>query len=79
VPAFSRSSRCGPATASSCFGAEALGVADGASVEFFFSPPFRLADGSQSIGDKLEPLAGAVAQLRRRHRVPTTMSGSWRA
>ncbi len=43
-------------------GAEALGVEHGATVEFFFSPPVLLADGSQSIGDKLEPLAGAIAQ-----------------
>jgi hypothetical protein len=43
-------------------GAEALGVADGAGVEFFFAPPVLGSDGSQTIGDRLEPLSGAVAR-----------------
>ena len=43
-------------------GADAIGVADGATVEFFFAPPVFGADGGMTIGDKLEPLAGAVAQ-----------------
>jgi hypothetical protein len=41
--------------------AEPVGVADGATVEFFFSPPIIGADGSHVVGDKLEPLVGAVA------------------
>lgn len=43
-------------------GAEALGLADGAAVEFLFAPPVFGADGSPTIGDRLEPLAGAVAE-----------------
>jgi len=41
--------------------AEPVGVFDGAAVEFFFSPPILLPDGSHSVGDRLLPLAGAVA------------------
>lgn len=43
-------------------GADALGLADGAEVEFFFAPPVVGSDGSRTIGDKLEPLAGAIAK-----------------
>ena len=42
-------------------GAEPLGALDGAAVEFFFSPPILLPDGSLSVGDRLLPLVGAVA------------------
>lgn len=42
--------------------AEGLGLADGATVEFFFAPPVFGADGSSTIGDKLEPLAGAIVE-----------------
>ena len=41
--------------------AEPMGSLDGAGVEFFFSPPIILPDGSRSVGDKLLQLAGAVA------------------
>ena len=41
-------------------GAEPVGVGDGATVEFFYSPPVALPDGTMSIGEKLEPLVGAV-------------------
>jgi hypothetical protein len=43
-------------------GADALGVADGSTVDFLFAPPVPGSDGSQSIGDQLEPLVGAVAE-----------------
>lgn len=43
-------------------GAEAVGVADGATVEFFFAPPVFGPDGGVMIGEKLEPLVGAIAQ-----------------
>lgn len=41
--------------------AEPVGVNGGAAVEFFFSPPIVQADGSTLIGDRLLPLAGAIA------------------
>ena len=40
--------------------AQPVGLTDGATAEFFFSPPL-LTDGGQSIGDQLEPFVGAVA------------------
>ncbi len=40
-------------------GAEPIGVADGASVMFYFSPPVISDDGSFLVGERLEPLAGA--------------------
>ena len=43
-------------------GAEGLGLADGATAEFFFAPPVFGPDGTSTIGDRLEPLAGAIAQ-----------------
>jgi len=43
-------------------GADALGVADGGTVDFLFAPPVLGSDGSQTIGDRLEPLVGAVAE-----------------
>jgi hypothetical protein len=39
--------------------AEAVGTLTGADVRFYFSPPVLGADGSRTIGDRLEPLAGA--------------------
>lgn len=39
--------------------AEAVGVASGATVTFYFSPPME-ADGGTVVGEKLEPLAHAV-------------------
>ena len=44
--------------------AEPLGVAEGASVEFFFSPPITQADGSYLVGERLLPLAGAVIETQ---------------
>lgn len=40
--------------------AEAIGVADGATVRFYFSPPVRMADGSYVVGEELRDLAGAT-------------------
>lgn len=40
-------------------GAEAVGLTEGATVTFYFSPPIIGEDGSFIVGDKLEPLAGA--------------------
>jgi hypothetical protein len=40
-------------------GAEAVGVADGASVTFWFSPPIVQDDGSFLVGQELEELPGA--------------------
>jgi hypothetical protein len=39
--------------------AEPIGVADGASVTFYFSPPIVQADGSFLVGEKLLDLEGA--------------------
>ena len=44
--------------------AQAIGDLDGATVEIFFSPPIILPDGSRSVGDRLVPLAGAVASAK---------------
>ena len=38
-----------------------IGDLDGATVEVFFSPPTILPDGSRTVGERLLPLAGAVA------------------
>ena len=40
--------------------AEAVGVAAGAKVTFYFSPPVHESDGTTVIGERLEPLAGAI-------------------
>jgi hypothetical protein len=40
-------------------GAEPIGVADGATVRFYVSPPVTKADGSHVIGEELDELAGA--------------------
>ena len=40
-------------------GAEAVGTLTGADVRFYFSPPVVGSDGSRTIGEKLESLAGA--------------------
>lgn len=42
--------------------AEPIGVAVGASVRFYASHAVLHADGSMVIGEKLEPLAGAIAE-----------------
>ena len=42
--------------------AEPVGVADGASVKFWFSPPIVDADGSYLVGEVLEELPGAEYQ-----------------
>jgi hypothetical protein len=41
--------------------AEAVGLTDGATAEFFFSPPVISADGTHTVGQQLEPLVGAIA------------------
>jgi hypothetical protein len=43
--------------------AEPVGSLAGARVRLYFSRPVLLADGSRSIGDKLEPLAGATVSV----------------
>jgi hypothetical protein len=40
--------------------AEPVGVAAGADVAFFYSPPVHRPDGGLVIGDRLEPLAGVT-------------------
>jgi hypothetical protein len=40
-------------------GAEAVGTLTGTDVRFYFSPPVAGSDGTTTIGDRLEPLAGA--------------------
>lgn len=40
--------------------AEAIGVASGATVTFYFSPPIHKPNGDTVVGEKLEPLAHAV-------------------
>ena len=41
--------------------AEPAGLTDGATVEFFFSPPVISSDGTHTVGEQLEPLVGAIA------------------
>lgn len=48
--------------------AEALGVAPGADVATYFSPPITSADGSTLIGQRLEPLEGPRSRSARRPR-----------
>lgn len=43
-------------------GAEPIGDLDGATVELFVSPPVPQPDGTVLIGDRLDPLAGAVLE-----------------
>ena len=40
-------------------GAEAVGTLTGTDVRFYFSPPVVGSDGTRTIGERLEPLAGA--------------------
>lgn len=43
-------------------GAEPIGDLEGATVELFVSPPVPQPDGTTLIGDRLDPLAGAVLE-----------------
>jgi hypothetical protein len=43
--------------------AEAVGLRAGADVAFYFAPGIRGANGSITIGDRLEPLPGAVVAV----------------
>jgi hypothetical protein len=40
--------------------AEPIGLASGAAVKFYFSPPIQEPDGDTVVGERLEPLAHAV-------------------
>jgi hypothetical protein len=61
IPAVVLFIRPRPGDSVEFLGAEPIGVSTGAAVEFFFSPPIILPDGSTSVGDRLLPLAGAIA------------------
>jgi hypothetical protein len=60
--------------------AEALGVGPGADTQVYFAPSVVGSDGSITIGDKVEPVAGAVVKVDGQASPgrTTTSASSWR-